>query len=348
MIALEEHAVVDLVDLSIAYESRLGRVLAVDSVSLSIRRNKLVAIVGESGCGKTTLGLSIIGLLATPPARRSGGKVLYKGVDLLSLGSEEARLFRGTEIAMIFQEPLTSLNPVYKIGGQMEEAIAIRDSRRDEAYRKSRDSMTKRGRGELKHSHGERRKEVIAALNMVRIPDAERTLDHYPFELSGGMRQRVMIAMALSQKPSLLIADEPTTAVDVTTQAQILKLMRNLMNEVKTSILLITHDLALAAQVADRVAVMYAGQIVEEGDVFEFFSEPLHPYSQGLLACIPSGSRQESKLKPVEGAVLNLASLPPGCKFAPRCPQAMKRCCGEKPQLVTIRGSHRVACHRHQ
>jgi peptide/nickel transport system ATP-binding protein len=182
---------------------------------------------------------------------------------------------------------------------------------------------------------------------MVRIPDAENVANRYPFELSGGMRQRVMIAMALAQKPSLLIADEPTTALDVTTQAQVLKLMRNLMDEVNTSILLVTHDLAVASQVADRVAVMYAGQIVEEAEVNELFSEPLHPYTQGLLACIPSGSKTKARLKPIQGNVLDLREDTKFCKFAPRCPFVMDRCWSAKPELEIVKGTHQVACYLH-
>ena len=342
-----KHALVDVVDLSIVYESRLGNVLALDSVSLSIEPNKLIGIVGESGCGKTTLGLSVIGLLPTPPARHVRGDILYKGTDLVGLDKESMRLYRGTEIAMVFQEPMTSLNPVHKIGKQIEEAIRVRESRREKPSASFQRSgvPTRRARLEHPRSRSDLRKEVIDALDRVRIPDPGIVANRYPFELSGGMRQRVMIAMALAQKPSLLIADEPTTAVDVTTQAQILKLMKNLMDEVKTSILLITHDLALAAQVADRVAVMYGGQVVEEADVFELFSEPLHPYTQGLLACIPYGSKHEAKLKPIEGTVLDLRSLPPGCKFAPRCPRAMDKCLDKKFPLVAVKGSHKVACY---
>jgi len=326
---MQENSLLEVSQLSIAYQSDFGSVRALDSASLSVRPNELVAIVGESGCGKTTLGLSIIGLLQSPPANVIGGKILYKGYNLLDFDAERIRNYRGTEIAMIFQEPMTSLNPVYKIGSQIEEAVEVRESRRLE-------SSTSRSK---------RRKEVMDALTMVRIPDPKHIVNRYPFELSGGMRQRVMIAMALAEKPSLLIADEPTTALDVTTQAQVLKLMRNLMEEVKTSILLITHDLALAAQVADRIAVMYGGQIVEEAEVNELFSDPQHPYTQGLLACIPTGSKDAAKLKPIKGSTADLRGLLVGCKFASRCPYVMDKCRDKTPMLVTTKGTHKVACY---
>lgn len=319
-------------NLSIDYESNRGPVHALDSVSIAIQPRSLTAIVGESGCGKTSLGLGVIGLLPMPPVKNIAGKVWYKKVNLLDLDKEEIRRYRGTEIAMIFQEPITSLNPVYKVGQQIEEAIAIRESR---AAHKNTDA-------------NDRRSEIIESLNRVRIPDAENVANRYPFELSGGMRQRIMIAMALAQKPSLLIADEPTTALDVTTQAQVLKLMRNLMNEVNTSILLITHDLAVASQVADKVAVMYGGQIVEEAEVNELFSSPSHPYTQGLLACIPTGSKAKARLKPIQGNVLDLKQTVNYCKFAPRCPHVMDKCWASKPDLRTVEREHKAACYLHE
>jgi oligopeptide/dipeptide ABC transporter ATP-binding protein len=304
-------------------------------VNLAIRSGEVIGLLGESGSGKSTLALAVIGLLPTPPAKDITGKVEYMGVNLLELDKESIRRYRGSEIAMIFQEPITSLNPVYKVGTQIEEAIAIRDSRKTDALKSENNRRNK--------AH-ERREEVIASLKRVRIADPENVADRYPFELSGGMRQRVMIAMALSQKPSLLIADEPTTALDVTTQAEVLKLMRNLMNEVDTSILLITHDLAVASQVADRVAVMYGGQIVEEAEVNELFSQPLHPYTNGLLSCMPTGSKKESRLKPIQGNVLDLRGTYNYCKFAPRCPFVKDGCWTAKPDLKTPREKHAVAC----
>jgi len=341
---MQDKSVLDVNELSVAYELKTGAVRAVDNVSMSIRSHELVAAVGESGCGKTTLGLSIIGLLPSPPAKYISGEVNFKGKNLLSLPPDELRLHRGTEIAMIFQEPMTSLNPVFRIGDQIQEAIRLRNSRGKGSMGNERNK-----RGPLSRTGASAtRKQIIDVLNLVRIPDPDRIANRYPFELSGGMRQRVMIGMSLAQKPSLLIADEPTTALDVTTQAQVLKLMRGLMEDVDTSILLITHDLAVASQVADRTAVMYAGQIVEDGDVLDLFSSPLHPYTQGLLACIPSGSKEGMKLRPIQGSTPDLRSIPAGCKFAPRCLYATKRCEAAKPELRVKEGSHRVACYLHE
>lgn len=341
-------------DLSVAYKSKIGVVRALDGVSLSIGKNRLVAVVGESGCGKSTLALSIIRLLPTPPAEFTGGKIVYKGVSLLELDEDSMLNYRGTEIGMIFQEPLSSLNPVYRVGDQVAEAIAVRESRirpslnKVYSYDKSLVVSTPwskfTSKVKRRSSFLEYKDEVVQALKLVRIPDPEQVLDRYPFELSGGMRQRIMIAMALSEKPSLLIADEPTSALDVTTQAQVLKLMKNLMEEVKTSILLITHDLAVASQVADEIAIMYAGELVEFGDVYEIFSKPLHPYTKGLLACIPSGFKNEVSLTSMPGTVPDLTAPSKGCKFAPRCPSAKTRCLQSKPGLRYTSSKHIVAC----
>lgn len=341
-------------DLSVLYRSKMGVVRAVDRVNLSMRRNRLVAVVGESGCGKSTLALSIIRLLPIPPAEFAGGRIEYKGVDLLRLEEGKMLDYRGTEIAMIFQEPLSSLNPVYRIGDQVAEAVAIRESRikpslsRTYSYNSPAEGLSLWSRLLPRVSKGMAARgdddEVIEALKLVRIPDPEHVTKRYPFELSGGMRQRVMIAMALSEKPSLLIADEPTSAIDVTTQAQVLKLMKNLMNEVKTSILLITHDLAVASQVADEIAVMYAGDVVEFADVYELFSKPIHPYTKGLVACIPSTFKDEGLLTSIPGVVPDLRSPPQGCKFAPRCPNAKPACCEQKPGFRYVSPTHVVAC----
>jgi len=344
MKTMANKAILEISDLSICYSSKRGEVHALDNVSLSIEPKQLVAIVGESGCGKTTLGLAVIGLLPMPPARHLNGGVVLKGTNLMDLGESEFRTYRGTEIAMIFQEPMTSLNPVFKIGNQIDEALVIRDSRvNDNRTVQHKSGMTLEKTNQKSAGRTERREEIITALKMVRISDPEHVATRYPFELSGGMRQRVMIAMALAQRPSLLIADEPTTALDVTTQAQVLKLMRNLMQEVDTSIMLITHDLAVASQVADRIAVMYGGQIVEEADALDLFAEPLHPYTQGLLACIPSGSKAK-KLQPIHGSAIDLRSLPKGCRFAARCPHVMDKCHLKNPELLTKKNSHKVAC----
>lgn len=333
------------------YKTSRGTVAALDNVSLEIGENQLVALVGESGCGKSTLGLSVIGLLPSN-ASANHGSIGYNNTDLLKLDKNGMRNHRGTEIAMIFQEPLTSLNPMYRVRDQIAEAIMVRKLRKDGAkdvqgevmqkvYR--RDSVSVLRFSIRKKIPPELTSEMIKWLNLVRIPDPEQVLDRYPFELSGGMSQRVMIAMALSEEPALLIADEPTTALDVTTQAQVLKLMHELMDRVKTSILLVTHDLAVAGQVADRVVVMYAGEIVEEAEVHRLFSEPRHPYTKGLLACIPSGTKEDSALKTIGGSIPNLMEVTNECKFAPRCPYAFDRCYKHRPDLKSIDGN-RVAC----
>jgi len=341
-------------DLSVCYDSRGGAVTALDGVSIEVSENELVAVVGESGCGKSTLALALIGLLPTPPARVSNGVIEFKGTDLAHLGPNDLRQFRGTQIAMIFQEPLSSLNPVYKVGEQIAEAIQIKRQRengqaptKSEVMQKVHKSppanSSKLPRSKRKIS-GELREMAIASLKLVRIPDPDQVVDRYPFELSGGMRQRVMIAMALSQEPALLIADEPTTALDVTTQAQVLRLMKELMDKVKTSVLLITHDLAVACQVADRIAVMYAGDVVETANVFDLFSKPLHPYTQGLLSCLPTGSKEKVDLKPILGNVPDLRTRIVGCKYVTRCPHAMKTCSENKPRLTGLE-KHDVACY---
>jgi oligopeptide/dipeptide ABC transporter ATP-binding protein len=343
-------------DLTISYKTESRNLRALDHVNLSIGENQLVAVVGESGCGKSTLALSIIGLLSRPPAIVESGAIEYKDVDLLAINNTKMRGYRGTEIAMIFQEPLTSLNPVYRVGDQIAEAIMIRDLRKaklvadvpqsefmQKAYKVNAPKVSRFPRFRRRIPE-DLKKEIIDYLKLVRIGDPEQVMERYPFELSGGMRQRIMIAMALSQKPALLVADEPTTALDVTTQAQVLKLMKELMTEVNTSILLITHDLAVASQVADRVIVMYAGDVVEDASVYDLFSDPLHPYTKGLLSCIPSGSKDETVLKPIPGSVPNLMNLPIGCKFAPRCPYVMDVCRQGAPKLVEAKPNHKVSC----
>jgi oligopeptide/dipeptide ABC transporter ATP-binding protein len=333
----------ELDGVTVEYRTRDKRAVAVDDVSLRIPENRLTVIVGESGCGKSTLALAIIGLLSFK-GKVTAGKIRYRGTDLTQLNEDQRRDFRGTEIAMIFQEPLTSLNPVYKIGDQISEAITVRRKREkgdaDAPVLPSAAGQPSKGRS----LHTDIRREALEALSLVRMPDPQDVMGRYPFELSGGMRQRAMIAMALSEKPALLIADEPTTALDVTTQAQVLKLMRNLMKSVNASILLITHDLAVASQVADVVGVMYAGDLVEEADVDGLFSDPLHPYTRGLLSCIPSASKDDAELKPIPGQLPDNTSALNACKFVPRCPYAMDACSKKRPRLVEKKPGHRVAC----
>ncbi|MDA4127355.1 MAG: ABC transporter ATP-binding protein [Thaumarchaeota archaeon] len=346
-------SLLEVSDLTVNYNSRGSQLKALNSVTLSVKSEEFLAVVGESGCGKTTLGLSIIGLLPPGSAWFSSGSIAYKGVDLASLRPKEMRNYRGSEIAMIFQEPLTSLNPLRTVGFQLVEAIKLRKSRRHKADVEAgarsrplpgRPSMPSFGRARIPDDVAE---EVEAMLSLVRIADAKDVVSRYPFELSGGMRQRAMIAMALAQQPALLIADEPTTALDVTTQAQVLKLMKEIKDKLGTTIILVTHDLAVASQVADRVIVMYAGRIVEDAGVFELFSKPLHPYTQGLLSCIPKGDRKGSELSPIPGSLPDLRFDVNACRFQPRCKYAMKVCSERVPPLFEVDEGHKVACFLH-
>jgi len=328
--------VLSIENLRLNFNTEQGALYALRGVDLTIGRDEVVGLVGESGCGKTVLGLSVLGLNPMPPAQLlEGSRILFRGRDIAGLSQSELTLVRGTGISMIFQEPMTSLNPVFTIGEQIAESIRLR-LQRERSQEKSR------------LTSAEVEAEILDALRLVRIADPERVAHRYPHELSGGMKQRAMIAMALAAKPSLLVADEPTTALDVTIQAQILALMRDLMREVQTSILFITHDLGVIAEIADRVAVMYAGKIVEEANVHDLFSEPLHPYTQGLLASLPRLSELDKEIEQLPGSVPDALDPPKGCSFHPRCKHATDQCVAITPRFVTPRSGHKVACHLYQ
>jgi oligopeptide/dipeptide ABC transporter ATP-binding protein len=319
---------------SVFYGSSTGKIRALDDVSLSVTSGEFIAVVGESGCGKSTLALAIMRLL--PPSSEIKGRIEFGGVDLANATVRELTALRGTKIGMIFQEPLESLNPIEKIGKQMAETIQIKRAEKKWVETKPIEKKSS--------SEDRLRTEIVENLREVRIADPEKTVDRYPFQLSGGMAQRVMIAMALSQKPSILIADEPTSALDVTTQAQIIQLMKDLAQATDTAIILITHDLGVAAQVADRVVVMYAGEIVEEGTAKQVFLNPLHPYTKALLRCYPNSAKSAGHLETIEGSVPDLRTEIRGCKFAGRCPHVKKICLGDKPPEAYPEMNHRVKC----
>jgi peptide/nickel transport system ATP-binding protein/oligopeptide transport system ATP-binding protein len=312
-------------NLQTQFPTRSGLVRAVDGVSFHLDRGELLGLVGESGCGKSITALSIMRLIA-PPGRIVGGEILFDGKDLLKLSDAEMREMRGDDIAMIFQDPMTSLNPVYTVGEQIAEALRLH----------------------RKLSRPEARRAAIEAMREVAIPDPARRVNDYPHQLSGGMRQRVMIAMALACNPKLLIADEPTTALDVTIQAQILELLNDLRKQRELAVLLITHDLGVVAEVADRVAVMYTGRIVEESPVDQLFEKPKHPYTEGLLRSVPKLSSEDvarkERLETIEGTVPKPTNLPPGCHFAPRCAHRMPRCIEGEIPLYELDGNVQVRC----
>ncbi len=301
-----------------------GEVPAVDGVTLSVAKGRTLGIVGESGCGKSMLSLSVMRLVPQP-GRIAAGRVMFDGRDLLTLPAAEMRQIRGARIAMIFQEPMTSLNPVFTIGDQIVEAMRAHDRAASGAALKAR---------------------AIAALDRVRIPAAARRFDEYPHQMSGGMRQRVMIAMALACEPDLLIADEPTTALDVTVQAQILDLLRDLQSQTGMAIILITHDLGVVAETADEVAVMYSGRVVERAPGAAIFDDPQHPYTLGLLGSIPKLEETRERLLAIEGAVPAPFALPKGCRFHPRCVFAVPACTETDPALRPLGPAHEAACIR--
>jgi oligopeptide/dipeptide ABC transporter ATP-binding protein len=308
--------------LTVSFRTESGRLRVVEEVSFSIDTGETVALVGESGCGKSVTAMAIMGLNPSPPSRVEGGRIRFEGRDLLGLDPGEMRGLRGDRIGMIFQEPMTSLNPTFTVGFQIAEVLRLHRGRtRDEA-----------------------RSEATEILRLVGIGAAERRLAQYPHELSGGLRQRVMIAMAIACRPALLIADEPTTALDVTVQAQILDLIRRLQREIGMSVLLITHDLGIVAETCQRVMVMYAGRIVERAGVAALFQRPRHPYTAGLLACSPKLGRKQAVLPAIPGLVPPPGQRGAGCAFAARCPRAVARCVAETPPLMALEPSHDAAC----
>ncbi len=319
----DEHLLV-VDDLKTYFHTSEGTYKSVDGVSFAIKKGQTLGVVGESGCGKSVTSLSILRLIASPPGKIEGGKIYYNGQNLLDLSEREMRRIRGNKISMIFQEPMTSLNPVFTVGDQIGEVFRVhRGMNRREAERES-----------------------IRMLELVKIPSAAQRVKEYPHQMSGGMRQRVMIAMALACNPDLLIADEPTTALDVTVQAQILNLMEDLKEEFGSSIMMITHDLGVIAEISDFVAVMYAGQIVEYSDVKSLFDNPGHPYTVGLLKSIPriDEIKQQKKLYSIEGNVPDPSSHPAGCRFHTRCPYATVECTKAVPPLFEVSAGHMVRC----
>ena len=319
---MQENKILDISGLKTHFYTRKGIIPAVDDISLSIKRGKVLGLVGESGCGKSITALSILRLIPSPPGRIVGGRIDFNGKNLIELTTKELRSIRGNEISMIFQEPMTSLNPVYTVGKQVMEILRLHQNL----------------------DTAQAREKAIEMFELVGIPEATKRIKVYPHQLSGGLRQRVMIAMALSCRPKLLIADEPTTALDVTVQAQILRLMRKLQAEIQSAILLITHDLGVVAEMCDDVAVMYAGKIMEQTDAETLFEKPLHPYTAGLMNSIPSLDQENKKLYCIKGMVPNLLFLAPGCKFHPRCEFASESCRQKEPDLFEAEPRHFVRC----
>ncbi|HTY91425.1 MAG TPA: ABC transporter ATP-binding protein [Methanocella sp.] len=301
-----------------------GVVKALDGVNLDIIKGETIGLVGETGCGKSVTALSILRLIKWPPGRIDEGSILFDNKDLLKINEKEMRNIRGNKISMIFQEPMTSFNPVYTIGDQISEVLIL-------------------------HQHlkkADANKKAVEMLKFTQVPDPERVAKSHPYELSGGMLQRAMIAMALSCQPQILIADEPTTALDVTIQAQILELIRDLKNKINATVLIITHDLGVVADICDRVGVMYAGNVIELADVRSIFYKPLHPYTVGLISSIPKITQNtDRRLDTIPGSVPNLITPPPGCRFHPRCSKAMDICKVEKPACLEIEPGHFVMCH---
>ena len=318
---MQEHTVLQVNNLQTSFNTDKGEIRAVDGVSFAVPKGKTMGIVGESGSGKSITALSILQLLATN-GHVKGGEVLFKGQDLVKLTDKQMRNIRGNQISMIFQEPMTSLNPVSTVGQQISETLRIHK----------------------KLSKKEAMTQTIDMLKLVGIPSPDKRVKQYPYELSGGMRQRVMIAMALACNPEILIADEPTTALDVTIQAQILELIKDLQNRLGMSVIMITHDLGVVAETCDYVAVMYAGQVVEYADLRTLFKNPKHPYTLGLLNSLPRHDIEQDKLIPIKGVVPNPYDMPKGCRFAPRCPTATVHCNEKPPELLETNDDAQIRC----
>ena len=315
-------AILEVKGLKTYFRAEEGQVPAVDGVDFSLEKKETLAIVGESGSGKSVTALSILRLIPSTSGKIVAGKIIYNGKDLLKLSEREMRDIRGDEISMIFQEPMTSLNPVFTVGKQISEVLTIHQGLRKK----------------------EATKRAVEMIELVGIPDAEKCIKNYPHQLSGGMRQRIMIAIALACNPKILIADEPTTALDVTIQSQILKLMSELKEKLGTSIMFITHDLAVVAQLADTVMVMYAGKAMEYGDVKSIFKEPLHPYTVGLLNSVPKLDKELEILTIIRGTVPSPLNLPKGCKFCTRCDDARKICFDKEPEYISLENNRKVRC----
>ena len=320
-------SVLEVTGLRVEFATHGGIVKAVRGVSFAVAPGKVLAIVGESGCGKSVTVQATMGLIPTPPGRITGGSVRFQGRELVGAAESEANRIRGGEIGMIFQDPMTSLNPTMKVGRQITETLRFHEGLSGAAARRK----------------------AIELLKRVRIPGADTRVDHYPFQFSGGMRQRAMIAMAIACGPKVLIADEPTTALDVTVQAQILNLLKDLQHDQGMSIILITHDLGVVAQMADDVAVMYAGMVVEQGTVDDVFYRPAHPYTLGLQQAMPhrEAARDRARLEPIEGSPPDLFSPPPGCPYVDRCPWAMEVCGPNEPPLWAVAPGHGARCWLH-
>ncbi len=315
--------ILEIKNLHLQFKADDGLALVLDGINLKVEKGETLGLVGESGCGKSVTGMSILQLIPNPPGEITQGEIIFNGEDLLRKSAKAMRKVRGGQIAMIFQDPMASLNPVYTIGNQIAEAIDLHQPA----------GLTSTWQG------------VVDALDSVQIADPASRAQNYPHQFSGGMRQRAMIAMMLSCRPSLLIADEPTTALDVTVQAQVLKVMANLQKELEMAVILITHNIGVVAETCDRVAVMYAGNIVETAEVETLFENPRHPYTQGLLGSIPRADQDINELTIIEGSVPNLVNPPQGCRFHPRCKEAMGVCHTIKPADINLGDGHLVACH---